>query len=437
MFKKSGENMSETEKFDAIIIGAGPAGIACAYTLAKEGKEVLVIERGDTAGSKNVTGGRFYTYALEMVDEGLTEDAALERKVTHEQIMMLSDNRAISIDYHDPSFSEGEVPQSYTILRASFDEWFAGKAEEMGAMVAYGIKVDDLIEKDGKIVGVIAGEDEMYADVIVAADGVNSFIAQKAGLIEDIQASTVAVGVKEIIELPAKVIEQRFNLKSDEGAARLMLGGTEGIHGGGFLYTNKESISLGMVLMPEEVAQNGRSIHSLFQELKMHPAIYSLIEGGKTVEYGAHLVAEEGYRGIPKKIYREGLLVAGEAAGTVVNLGYTIRGIDLAILSGLAAARAIIRVENPANMGSTYLEELENVRLLPMMRAYDGFTDALNIPNLFKTYPNVAVELFQTLYAVDGNVPNSLKKQIVGVAKNNRLTVWQLLKDGLRGRKAL
>ncbi|HWQ76590.1 MAG TPA: FAD-dependent oxidoreductase [Syntrophomonas sp.] len=82
--------MSATETFDAIIIGAGPAGAACAYTLAKAVKEVLVIERGDTPGSKNLTGGRFYTYALEMVEEGLTEEAALERKVTHEQIMLLS-----------------------------------------------------------------------------------------------------------------------------------------------------------------------------------------------------------------------------------------------------------------------------------------------------------------------------------------------------------
>lgn len=91
------------ENFDAIVIGAGTAGIA--YTLAKQGKTVLVIEHGDGAGSKNVTGGRFYTYALEMVDRGLTAEAALERKVTHEQVMMLSGDRAISIDYHDPSFN--------------------------------------------------------------------------------------------------------------------------------------------------------------------------------------------------------------------------------------------------------------------------------------------------------------------------------------------
>ena len=77
--------MSNEDKFDVIIVGAGPAGSACAYTLAKAGKNVLVIERGDTPGCKNVTGGRLYTYALEMLEQGLFEEAALERRVTHER----------------------------------------------------------------------------------------------------------------------------------------------------------------------------------------------------------------------------------------------------------------------------------------------------------------------------------------------------------------
>lgn len=430
--------MSEEEKFDAIIIGAGPAGAACAYTLAKEGKEVLVIERAETPGSKNVTGGRFYTYALEMVDKGLTEEALLERKVTHEQIMMLSGERAISIDYQDPSFNEeGQLAHSYTILRSVFDEWFAGKAEEMGAMLACGIKVDELIERDGKIVGVIAGEDEMYADVVVAADGVNSFMAQKAGLISDIQAHTVGVGVKEIIELPAKTIEERFNLKSDEGAARMILGSTEGIHGGGFLYTNQESISLGLVVMPEEVAAHGKSVHEIFQDVKMHPAIYPLIEGGETVEYEAHLVSEEGYRGIPKKLYKEGFLMIGDAAGFVINTGSSIRGIDLAVVSGVAAARAIIAEQEAAKVGPAYIKELKNTKLLPTMKAVDGYNDLLSIPRLYTTYPNLAADIFELLFTVDGDIPASMKKEVKSLMKANGLSVWQLIKDGLKGVKSV
>lgn len=430
--------MSEAEKMDVIIIGAGPAGIACAYTLAKSGKEVLVIERAETPGAKNVTGGRVYSYALEMVEAGLTEEAALERKITHEQIMMLNGDQAVNIDYHNPAFnSEDKTAQSYSILRARFDEWFAGKAEEMGAMVACGIKVDELIEKDGKIVGVIAGEDEMYADIVVAADGVNSFMAQKAGLINDIPAHNVGVGVKEVIELPAKTIQERFNLKEDEGAARMILGCTEGIHGGGFLYTNQESISLGCVFMPEEVAAHGKSVHEIFQELKMHPAIYPLIEGGETVEYGAHLVSEEGYRGIPKKLYREGFLMVGDAAGFVINTGYSIRGIDLAIVSGVAAAKAILSTDEISKIGPAYMQELKNTELLPTMKAVDGYADLLAIPRIYSSYPKVTLGVFEKLFVVTGKTPKSIIKEIKQVIKASGLSYWQLIKDGIRGMRSV
>ncbi|MBP1760797.1 MAG: monooxygenase FAD-binding protein [Firmicutes bacterium] len=430
--------MSETEKMDAIIIGAGPAGIACAYTLAKAGKEVLVIERAESPGAKNVTGGRVYSYALEMVEEGLTSEAALERKITHEQIMMLDGDQAINIDYHNPAYnSEEKTAQSYSILRARFDEWFAGKAEEMGAMVACGIKVDKLLKKDGKIVGVLAGEDEMYADVVVAADGVNSLMAQKAGLIKDIPAHNVGVGVKEVIELPAKTIRERFNLQEDEGAARMILGCTEGIHGGGFLYTNQDSISLGCVFMPEEVAAHGKSVHEIFQNLKMHPAIYPLIADGETVEYGAHLVSEEGYRGIPKKLYRDGFLMVGDAAGFVINTGYSIRGIDLAIVSGVAAARAILTAPSIEQVGPAYMKELNNAELLPTMKAVDGYTDLLSIPRIYTSYPQTALGVFEKLFTVDGKKPESVIKGVKAVLKSNGLSYWQLFKDALRGYRSV
>ena len=427
--------MSEEDKFDVIIIGAGPAGTACAYTLAKEGKNVLVIERGTSAGSKNVTGGRFYTYALDLVEPGLWKEAALERKVTHEQIMMMDKDQSITVDYSNPSFNrDGEMPQSFTILRAVFDEWFAAKAEEKGAVIACGIKVDSLIEKDGRIAGVRAGGDEMYADLVIAADGVNSMIAREAGLVPELSDETIGVGVKEIIELPSKTIEERFHLKNGEGASLLILGCTEGIHGGGFFYTNNESISLGCVFTPSEAAKNGKQIHDIFQDLKMHPSIYPLIEGGKSVEYGAHLVREEGYRGIPKKLYRDGLLVIGEAAGFVLNIGYTIRGIDLAIVSGVAAARAVISGKNP---GPEYLEELKRIKLLPTMKAVDGYFDLLEIHRLYEVYPKVAAGVFSKMYTIGADVPVRIKKGIWSVIKENRLSLWQLMKDGLRGYRSL
>jgi Dehydrogenases (flavoproteins) len=428
--------MSE-EKFDAIIIGAGPAGSACAYTLAQAGREVLMIERGDSPGRKNVTGGRLYTYALDMLEPGLHEKAALERKVTHEQITMLSGESAVSLELVNPVFNQaGAIPMSYTLLRAKFDKWLANKAEKAGAALVSGIKVDELIERDGRIVGVTAGEDNLLADTVIAADGVNSFMARKAGLISDIKAETMGVGVKEIIELPEKTIEERFNLKAGEGAARMLLGCTEGIHGGGFLYTNKDSISLGCVFTPEEVAKRKKSVHEIFQDLKMHPVIYELIKDGETIEYSAHLVSEAGFRGMPPKLYREGFVIIGDAAGFVINTGYSIRGIDLAILSGIAAARAMITAEEPAGMGPAYMEELQKINLIQIMQQTDPYYEILETPWLYDKLPDLAAGIFQQLFTVNGQVPEKLRSKIMQLLKQNHISLWDLVKFALKGAKA-
>jgi electron transfer flavoprotein-quinone oxidoreductase len=428
--------VSEEDKFDAIVVGAGPAGSACAYTLAKAGKEVLIIERGDLPGRKNVTGGRLYTYALDKLEEGLHKKAALERKVTHEQIMMLSGERAVNIEFVNPAFHQVDSsPMSYTILRASFDKWLASQAEKKGAALVTGIKVDELIERNGKIVGVVAGEDQLFADLVVAADGVNSFMAQKAGLIQDIKAETVGIGVKEIIELPAQTIEARFNLKADEGAARMLLGCTEGIHGGGFLYTNKESISLGCVFTPEEVAHKKKSVHEIFQDLKMHPAIYPLLEGGETIEYSAHLVSEAGWRGIPKQLCREGFVMIGDAAGFVINTGYSIRGIDLAILSGIAAAQALITTEKTADVGPAYMAELRKIQLLATMQQTDPYFDLLETPWLYDKAPNLTADLFNHLFTVNGEVPGKMRSELMRLLRANGISIWDIIKLAIKGVK--
>ena len=430
--------MSQEEIYDAVIVGAGPAGAACAYTLAKAGREVVLLERGDAPGSKNVSGGRFYTYALDMLEPGLFEEAPLERRVTREQIMMLAGNRSVNIEYHDPSFNAPDrTPMSCTVLRARFDEWLAGKAEDEGALLACGVRVDDLLEQNGKVVGVRAGEDEMPARVVIAADGVNSLMAQKAGLIPEIQSAHVGVGVKEIIELPPETIEERFNLEQGEGAARVVLGCTNGVHGGGFLYTNSDCISLGCVFSPEQVTKRGRSVHDIFQEYKLHPSISSLLKGGETVEYGAHLVSEAGYRGIPQKLHKPGFMMIGDAAGTVINTGYTIRGIDLAIISGIAAARAILAASDPSEAGAGYLRELENLKLLPTMKAVDGYFDVLETEWLYDKAPLLAGDVFSSLFTVNNEVPQGMRKVMTGLLKKHGLSLWQLARFGFKGVRSI
>jgi electron transfer flavoprotein-quinone oxidoreductase len=426
--------MSE-DTFDAIVVGAGPAGSACAYTLAKGGKNVLFLERGDSAGAKNVSGGRLYTYALELVEPDLYKRAPLQRKIVREQIMLLDEKRATTIDFADPAWGEG-VPQSHSVIRASLDEWFAGEAEAQGAIFASGMRVDSLLEENGRIVGIKVGEDEMRADIVVAADGVNSLLGQQAGLFPDVQAKAVGVGVKETIELPDALISQRFGVKDGEGAARVAIGCTEGISGGAFLYTNQGSISLGIVFNPEQAAKNGRQIQDIFQDFKLHPAIASLIEGGTSIEYGAHLVPEMGYHGVPKRLHREGFLVVGDAAQFGINTGMIIRGMDLAIVSGLAAAKAILADQGPVATGPAYMSQLEELLVLPNMRAYAEFHGIFGISRIFKEYPALANEALQFLFTVDGKVPPPMVKQLLQIVKS-KASFGQLAADAWKGYRSV
>ncbi len=427
--------MSVTENFDVIVVGAGVAGLACAYVLAREGKSVLIIERGATAGSKNVTGGRLYTYALEMLEPGLSEKAPLQRKVVREQIMMLGENGGMTLDYANFGYGEG-VPHSYTVLRAPFDSWLAGEAENRGAILVRDILVEDLLEKDGKIVGIRAGDEKVYAGMVIAADGVNSLLAQKAGLRSDITAQAVGVGVKEVIELPRQVIESRFNLTGDEGAARMILGCSDGIAGGGFLYTNKASLSLGIVFNPQQAVRHGRKLFEMLQEFKMHPSIAPLLEGGTSIEYGAHLVPELGLSGVPKRLFREGLLVIGDAAGFVINTGLIIRGIDLAILSGIAAANAILKSSSPAQAGPLYMSELERLKLMPAMRQFAGWHKIVSMPSMASVYPAMVNDIFRFLFTVDGSVPPKMHQGVRETIQKHA-SLFQLLGDAWRGFRAI
>lgn len=423
------------DKFDAIVVGAGPAGCACAYVLAKEGKNILLVERGDAAGSKNVSGGRLYTYALEMIEPGMYQRAPLQRKIVREQIMLLDKQAATTIDYFDPRFAE-KAPQSYSVVRAKLDEWFASEVEAKGATLASGVLVDGLIEENGKIVGIRAAGEEMHSNVVVAADGINSLLGQKAGLFSDVQGHAVGVGVKETIELPDSVISSRFAVKDDEGVARVVIGCTDGISGGAFLYTNKGSISLGIVFNPVQAAKQGRHIQEIFQDYKMHPAILALIEGGTTIEYGAHLVPEIGYRGIPERLHREGMVVIGDAARFGINTGLIIRGMDLAMVSGLAAARAILHAPGTAEVGPLYINELENLMLLAEERAFQNFHGIFEIPRVFREVPKLANDAMQFLFTVDGKVPTPMVHGLIDVVKRN-VSLGQILADGWKAYRSL
>lgn len=425
--------------FDAIVVGGGLAGSVAAYTLASAEKSVLVVERGNYCGAKNMTGGRIYTHSLAKIFPDY-QDAPLQRKVTHERISLMSPDSNFTIDYSARELEQAGK-ESYTVLRGPFDQWLAEKAEDAGAEYICGIAVEDLMIENGKVCGVIAGEDEITADVVILADGVNSLLTSKAGLSKKAPAiHQVAVGAKETIELPADVIESRFLCNPGEGVSWLFAGDcSNGIIGGAFVYANEESVSVGIVATMSEVLKQDIPVYQMLENFKNRPEIKPLIVGGKLVEYSGHVVPEGGIHMMPE-IIGDGVLVAGDAAMLCMNLGYTVRGMDLAVESGSIAAKAAIKAldagdTSKAGLG-VYKSMLDNSFIMRDMNMYAEAPEFLeNCPGMFRGYPEMIRDIMTPLFMVDGEPRQHVMKLAMPQVKKQGL--FKLGKVAMKGVKVL
>jgi electron transfer flavoprotein-quinone oxidoreductase len=426
-----------SERFPVIVVGAGPAGCAAAYRLAKAGVEVLLMEKGKTPGAKNVSGGRLYSYALEALMPGEWQDAPLEREVIREVITVLTADSSISLDCK----LSGLPPRlSYTVLRAKLDEWLARKAEEAGAMLVTGAKVESLMGRDGRAVGVKTADEELEADIVICADGVNSLLASQAKIVPPLRAEHTAVAVKQVIALGEETINERFNVRGPQGAGLLLLGAcTGGLGGGGFIYTNRDSISLGVVVDSLGLKKSGRPIADIAENMKYHPSIAPLIAGGELVEYSAHLIPEGGIKMVPK-LYADGLMIAGDAAGLVINNGFTVRGMDYAIMSGLAAAdtaaEALAAGSSAAAVLKSYAARLGHHVLRDMETFRHTHEFMVSTPELYTTYPEILAAIVQNIFTIEGDRPSRLPG-ILRKAIFAKVSPWKLLKDGVKGVRAV
>ena len=344
------------KKYDAIVVGAGPAGAAAAYIMAQKGLSVLLLERGKHPGSKNMFGGTIYARATEAIIPEFWREAPIERAITNDELWLMEKDSAFKFGFNGLRF--GKVPYNkFSVLRTIFDRWFANKAVEAGATLVNNLLVTDLVfEKKGllgkRIVGVrLDSGDEVKADVVILAEGVNAFLTKKAGLRSDLPPHTMTLYVKEIIALPSEKIEDRFQLEKNEGSTIGVIGyPTAGAVGKGGLWTNKESVSIVVGAYLDEIIKKKLSPAILLKRFKEHPLIGRLLKGGKRIEYLAHMIPKGGYKFIPE-LYADGVIVIGDAAVMISGR----HGTDLAMLSGKFAGETVVQAKAKGDFTSKML----------------------------------------------------------------------------------
>ncbi|MDH7499632.1 MAG: FAD-dependent oxidoreductase [candidate division NC10 bacterium] len=420
------------DAFDAIVVGAGPAGTAAAYLLAKSGWQVVLVERGDFPGAKNVMGGILYRAPMEEIIPSFWEEAPVERYISEQRVWLLSSDSAFSLGYKSDRLAR-EPYNAFTVLRARFDAWFAGRAEAAGAILVPQTVAEELIWEDKRVVGVRTGrqEGDLFASVVILAEGVNSVLARKAGLHPEILPHQVALAVKETLSLPKEKIEDRFNLEDGEGTAIEMVGeNTKGRVGAGFIYTNRESLSVGVAVLLSDLVESKLTPHDLLERMKAHPLIRRLLEGGKTEEYAAHLIPEGGWSAIPP-LFADGLMIAGDAA-MLVNSVHR-EGSNMALTSGRLAAECALKAKEEGDFSARtlrrYRKALEESFVLQDLKRYRKASEFFSRQNqFFSLYPAMINEGAHEILVVD-SVPKGEKVQRIKEAVLRRRSKLQLLKD--------
>ncbi|TMF14654.1 MAG: FAD-dependent oxidoreductase [Chloroflexi bacterium] len=372
--------MADEEKFDAVVVGAGPAGTASAITMAKAGLQVALLERGAKPGSKNVMGGILYNHYLEEIVGEEWKQAPLERPIIEERRWMMTPDAAISFDYKN--IRNRTHPHSYSVLRARFDPWFAEQAEKAGAMVVPETVVERLIVKNGRVIGVATGRgDDLYADVTIVCEGIGlgtglleSTVINGKPLRRKLRPNEVAMAVKEIMQLDPGLIEERFT-------------------------------------------------NDLMEHFKQHPAVKPLLRGAETVEYLAHLIPEGGYRGIPK-VYGPGYLVCGDAA--MLSNPVHREGSNLAMESGRLAGETVIHCKELGDFSERRLAEyrgrLDHSWIMADMKKYDQAVPLLeHNPQMLTKYPQVLDRALDEFFRVDGTSKWDKQKNILKMLRKEGL----------------
>ncbi|MBQ9688071.1 FAD-binding protein [bacterium] len=385
---------------DVIVIGGGPAGIAAAITVARAGQEVILSERGTFSGSQNMFGGAIYTQPTKEVFPDFEKEAPLERRITSHKYLLRNNGKELAIEYFDD-----DENKAYSVIRGKFDRYMQKQAEKEGVIFVNETVVEDLIFEGSKVVGVKTELEQYYSNIVILADGVNSLLAKKAGLRKDFEPKDVALSVKEVIKLDEQRINERFNISSEDGVACELFGEPMvGMFGVGFLYTNRESVTVGVGISLEDLAELRLKPYEVLDTVKQHPKFRNLLEGGELLEYSAHLIPEGGYKKIPK-LYADGVMVVGDAAMLVNSVHF--EGTNLALISGKfageTAVEALQKGDYSKKMLSLYMKKLNNSFIIKDLFAYKDVISLIdkNKKSFLDYYLKKILQFFKIFTSVD------------------------------------
>jgi len=413
-------------KFDVVIVGAGPAGLAAAYKLASAGFKVVVLERGREPGAKELYGGRIYAYWLDRYLPEFRKDAPVDRWVRRECVSFLTEDKALTVE----TVVVEKERTSFVVPLVSFVSWMAKLAQNAGAKIVTEITVDRLVKDEkGKIVGVQSGPDVLQADYVIDAEGVNRLLLERAGIVKKLEPELVAVGVKEVLKFEnKKTLEERLGLDEDEGLAWALAGyPTEYLPGGGFIYTYKDALALGVVVYLRNWEKLKTPVYDLVEKLRLHPYIAPLVKGASLQEYGGHMTPVAGINMSPPRFYHDGLLIVGDAAGFLLHTGVLIRGVDFAVVSGVLAAEAIKEARSPsAEDLAVYKKKLRGSFILPQLEKFRNADRLLSDESLFRDLVLFSTEAAYRYFNIDEN-HRTLFEAVHEASKKTRISLVKLM----------
>jgi electron-transferring-flavoprotein dehydrogenase len=361
-----------------LIVGAGPAGLACAIRLGQllEGAPelterlgdvpVAVVEKGKQPGSHLLSGAVVNPGSLRRLfgDRMKTSELPFYGRVQHESVYFLTPGRAIRIPTPPTMRNSG----NYVASLSQLGRWLAERAEEGGATILPETSGHALLAADGRVRGVRTGDrgrgrggeelgnfepgSDVHARVTVLAEGTQGHltgVALQRFALEGENPQVWALGVKEVWKV-AKPLDRVIHTMGWplRAAARYRE------FGGSFVYPmGDDMVTVGMVV-GLDYRDAELSAHDLLQELKTHPLLRTLLDGGERVAWGAKTIPEGGFLSLPKRLHAPGLLICGDGAG-LVNVP-ALKGIHYAVESGRLAAEAAFaalqRGETPGRRGA-------------------------------------------------------------------------------------